>query len=266
MALPDIQQTSDTRGVALQHAGIRNIEVPLTFKRQGGRYITVPVLASLSVGLSADVKGANMSRFVSFLSDLSQKDFIELNASQHLNEIKELLGSDSAYMSFSFKHFIDKKAPITGTSAPMSFTCRLEGSIDTDSEKCFSKFNVEIPVGNLCPCSKAISEYGAHNQRSILNVTIDTPVESTITAEWINTLIGTVEEASSCPVYPVLKREDEKFVTEQQFENPKFVEDMVRDAAVRLKDFPLARGFVVEAEALESIHAHNAWASVNIKS
>ena len=167
-------------------------------------------------------------------------------------------------MKWSFKHFVEKKAPVTGESAPMSFACELEGAANESLDKCFSKFSVEVPVGNLCPCSKAISAYGAHNQRSVLKVTADIAPETILTRDWINSLIGTVEEASSSPVYPILKREDEKFVTERLFENPKFVEDMVRDAALKLQDFPLARSFVIEAEALESIHAHNAWASVRI--
>ncbi len=158
-------------------------------------------------------------------------------------------------MKFKFKYFIEKKAPVTGLTSQMCYDCSFKGQI-VDNEYKFI-LGVKVPVTTLCPCSKEISDNGAHNQRAIVTVKVSYDEDKHI---WIEDLIELVESCGSCPVYPLLKREDEKYVTEKAWDNPKFVEDVLRDVVVKLRNHETVNEFEVECEAHESIHNHSAWA------
>ena len=261
LALADVQQSEDTRGIGLQHAGVRDLDFPLSFQLNNGTIVRVPVRCRMSVSLDKSLKGVNMSRFVAILTEIAETPISNLNFKSLLEKMCLRLESQNASIGFSFTHFVDKKAPVTQLSAPMPIRCSVEADFDKQSGKLSSKLTVLIAIGNLCPCSKAISEFGAHNQRAELTAEVILDEHSNIPISWIDQLVSSLEEASSSPVYPFLKRPDEKAVTERQYENPKFVEDVVRDAARILHNYSDIKGFAVQAVALESIHAHNAWAS-----
>ena len=158
-------------------------------------------------------------------------------------------------MEFNFKYFVDKKAPVTKLAAPMCYDCSFEGTMDGDDYKFI--LGVKVPVTTLCPCSKEISDNGAHNQRAIISVKVSYDETEHV---WLEDLIELIESCASCPVYSLLKRQDEKFVTEHAWENPRFVEDVLREVVVKLRKHPVIKSFEVDCEAFESIHNHSAWA------
>ncbi|MCE3235253.1 MAG: cyclohydrolase [Vampirovibrio sp.] len=258
--LLDVQGLADKRGVTLNQVGVKNVEIPMQVIQKDGKAQTVQALATMSVGLPAEFKGTHMSRFVIQLSEWSQNKTLCLNLKEFLIEAKERLEAPSAFIELKFRYFIDKPAPVSGLSAPMAYECVFKGSLD-EQEHYRLILSVLVPCATLCPCSKAISDYGAHNQRAEIraNVIIDPDTEHRMV--WIEDLVAGLEEASSCPVYPLIKRVDEKFITEKAYDNPKFVEDVIREATLLLRDYKGITGFSLEVEALESIHAHNAWAA-----
>ena len=258
--LLDVQGLADKRGVTLNQVGVKNVEIPMQVIQKDGKAQTVQALATMSVGLPAEFKGTHMSRFVIQLSEWSQNKTLCLNLKEFLIEAKERLEAPSAFIELKFRYFIDKPAPVSGLSAPMAYECVFKGSLD-EQEHYRLILSVLVPCATLCPCSKAISDYGAHNQRAEIraNVIIDPETEHRMV--WIEDLVAGLEEASSCPVYPLIKRVDEKFITEKAYDNPKFVEDVIREATLLLRDYKGITGFSLEVEALESIHAHNAWAA-----
>jgi GTP cyclohydrolase I len=172
----------------------------------------------------------------------------------------EKLDAKSAYLKFDFKYFIDKKSPITDISAPMCYDCTFEGILENyqeEDEEYNFYLGVKVPVTTLCPCSKEISNYGAHNQRAIVSVKVTYPEDEHV---WIEDLVTSIEKTASSELYPLLKREDEKYVTEHAYDNPKFVEDVLRDVVLMLRNDDKIDSFEVECESLESIHNHSAWA------
>jgi GTP cyclohydrolase I len=235
----------------------------MQLSQKDGKKQSVHTVATMSVGLSKNRKGVHMSRFVLQLSEWSRSRTFELDLRPFLQEAMKRLDAQSAHVELDFRYFIEKKAPVTGFSAPMAFGCRFDASLTGNGIEEEYRFvlSVAVPIGNLCPCSKEISDYGAHNQRAFIRAQALLDTSSDAPVVWIEDLISALEEASSCPVYPFLKRQDEKHVTETQYENPKFVEDVIRDATLVLRDFPGVRGFSLEVEAFESIHDHNAWAA-----
>ncbi|MCB9784293.1 MAG: GTP cyclohydrolase I FolE2 [Candidatus Omnitrophica bacterium] len=263
VVLPDVQQSEDLRGIELWKVGVKKFEIPIQLTQKDGDKQTVHAFATMSVGLSKSRKGVHMSRFVLQLSEWSRSRVFELDLRPFLQEAMERLDAQSAHVELDFRYFIEKKAPVTGLSAPMAYGCKFDASITGNGIEEDYRFvlSVAVPIGNLCPCSKEISDYGAHNQRAFIRA--QALLDSTPNAPvvWIEDLVSGLEEAASCPVYPFLKRPDEKHVTETQYENPKFVEDVIRDATLVLRDFPGIRGFSLEVEAFESIHDHNAWAA-----
>ena len=257
--LPDVQLNTDKRGVELHSVGVRKVLIPLAYKTSAGESFLAPTECSLAVSLSKELKGTHMSRFMTLLNQLSSKEITDFNPQSFLSEIKETLQTDDSCLSFKLGFAITKPAPVTGLESKMIYDLKIQGLQDQSGENS-TIFDILIPTANLCPCSKAISEYGAHNQRLILKVAVNVDSKGKYPAYWIENLILALEEAGSCPVYPVLKRADEKYVTERQYDNPKFVEDVVRDAVLIAKQYPNVIGFKISAEAQESIHAHNAWA------
>jgi GTP cyclohydrolase IB len=258
--LTDVQGTQDTRGVALQHAGVRHVDMPIQVLQKDGKSQTVSALLSMSVGLPHEQKGTHMSRFVVQLADWSQHKVFSVQLREFLQELCQRLDAPSAAVDLEFKYFLSKEAPITKVAAPMGYDVRMQGRLNQGVIE--QTLTVKVPMANCCPCSKAISEYGAHNQRALteLVVQLDPNAEAS-SVVWIEDLIALADESASCPVFPLLKREDEKWVTERQYNNPKFVEDVARDASVALRNKSGILGFTVTVEAFESIHGHNAWAS-----
>lgn len=262
--LPDMQHSIDTRGIGLWKVGVRQVEIPLRVQRRDGEIQTVNAVTSMGVDCEKSSKGVNMSRFMVQLVQWSRSHVFGLDLKDFLHDMRTLLEADSAHCEMSFRYFIEKAAPVTGLTAPMAITASFDGSLVPDGEggETYSLIvGVEIPIANCCPCSKAISEYGAHNQRTFLRAKVRVDVSPGCHKVWIEDLVERLEEAASCPVFPVLKRQDEKWVTEKQYDNPKFVEDVIRDATLILRKVPGVLGFSLEVEALESIHGHNAWAA-----
>lgn len=196
-----------------------------------------------------------MSRFIEVLTEWGQRNLLGVDIKGCLIDVMERLNASSAYLKFEFKYFIDKKAPVSKLTSPMGYECSFEGIMEEDDYRFI--LGVQVPLTTLCPCSKEISEYGAHNQRTLVKVRISYDPDSII---WIEDLIELIESCGSSPVYPLLKREDEKYVTERAYENPKFVEDVLRDVISELRNSNDVHWFKVDCEAFESIHNHSAWA------
>jgi GTP cyclohydrolase I len=251
----DIQSQPDYRNIPIDKVGIKNLRYPVTVRdRRDGFQQTVATI-NMYVDLPHNNKGTHMSRFVELLHllrpEVSLKKFAEL-----LEKMKEHLHAASAHLEMTFAYFIEKKAPISGSPGLMDYTCRIIGTSDSNG-KVDLVSEVIVPISSVCPCSKEISDYGAHNQRG--EVRLRTRFNKFI---WLEDMIELVEAASSCDVFSVLKRVDEKFVTEKAFDHPKFVEDIVRDIAQQLNSDDNITWFSVSAENFESIHNHSAYASI----
>ena len=258
--LKDTQNLPDSRGVDIQKVGINNLEFPLTVQRKNDSNQIVNATVRASVSLPRHHKGTHMSRFIEVLSHWKSKNLLGIDIRGCIAAIIERLDAKSGELKFTFKYFIDKKAPVTNFASPMSYECSFKGSLEnynTPDEDYKFYLGVKVPVTTLCPCSKSISKYGAHNQRAIISVKISYDEENQI---WIEDLVRMIEDCASCEIYSLLKRPDEKFVTEKAYENPKFVEDILRDVVLKLRENKQIKSFEVECEALESIHNHSAWA------
>jgi len=253
--LTDVQNKADKRGIDIQKVGIKDVEIPLIIQRKNADNQTVSAKARMSVNLPKNYKGTHMSRFMEVLNVWCEKHLLSGDIKGFLKEIKKKLNSTSAEVKFSFKYFINKTAPVSKISSPQGYDCFFKGVLDNDKYTFY--LGVKVPITTLCPCSKEISEKSAHNQRAIVKVTVTYPENELV---WIEDLIKLVEECGSCEVYPLLKREDEKYVTEKAYENPKFVEDVIRDIVLRLRASKSITAFETEVEAFESIHNHSAWA------
>lgn len=256
----DVQNQRDTRGVEIEKVGIKNLEIPLCIQRKDDTDKVIYATATVGVSLPAHYKGTHMSRFVEVLNEWRDKKTLGSDMKGCVESIVEKLNAKSGYLKFDFKYFIDKKSPVTGISAPMCYDCSFEGILDNydeEDEEYRFYLGVKVPVTTLCPCSKEISDYGAHNQRAIVDVKITYPEDEHI---WIEDLVSGIEKCASSELYPLLKREDEKYVTEHAYDNPKFVEDVLRDVVLFLRNNSIIDSFEVECESIESIHNHSAWA------
>jgi len=253
--MKDVQNLQDNRNVDIQKVGIKNLNLPLIVQRKNNSDQVVSAIAKVSVSLPRHYKGTHMSRFVEVLTEWQNKELLGVDIKGCLEKIIKNLNAKSGELEFRFTYFINKKSPIKKMSAPMGYECSFEGRIIGGEYKFI--LGVVVPVTTLCPCSKEISENGAHNQRAMINVKVSYDESEQI---WLEDLIELVESCASCPLYTLLKREDEKFVTEKAWENPKFVEDVLRDVVVKLRKHPIIEEFEVDCEAFESIHNHSAWA------
>lgn len=252
--IEDVQARSDTRRIPIDKVGIKGIRHPVRVRdRSGGEQHTIANF-DMFVTLPHDFKGTHMSRFVEILNDHEYEITVD-SFRVMLKEMAERLEAKSGYIQMSFAYFINKSAPVSGVQSLMDYQVTLTGTI-TDNRTAMH-VKVVVPVTSLCPCSKAISAYGAHNQRS--HVTVEAKTEGFV---WVEEIIDIVESEASCELYGLLKRPDEKFVTERAYDNPKFVEDMVRDVAQRLNDDERILAYVVESENFESIHNHSAYARI----
>ena len=252
----DIQNKKDSRGIDIQKVGIKNIEVPLIIERKDEANQVVYAKARLNVSLPQNYKGTHMSRFVEVLNDWRQKNLLGVDIQGCLNQICQRLNSSSAELEFKFKYFIEKTAPVSGLKSSMCYDCSFEGILDNNKGYKFI-LGVKVPLTTLCPCSKEISDYSAHNQRALASVKIRYNNDEHI---WIEDLIEIIENCASCELYPLLKRVDEKYVTEKAYNNPKFVEDVLRDIVLEFKKDERITYYEVEIESFESIHNHSAWA------
>ncbi|MFH0702048.1 MAG: GTP cyclohydrolase FolE2 [bacterium] len=253
--LKDVQNLKDLRGIDIQKVGIKNVEVPLVILRKNDKEQTVSAKATMNVSLPKDYKGTHMSRFIEILCEWGQKNLLGVDIKGCLLEITKKLNAKSAELKFEFKYFIDKTAPISELTCPMGYNCSFKGILDKENYKFI--LGVDVPVTTLCPCSKEISDHGAHNQRTMVKIHISYDPDSMI---WIEDIIKLVEQCGSSPIFPLLKREDEKYVTELAYNNPKFVEDVLRDVVLKLRSIKEINWFKVDCEAYESIHNHSAWA------
>ena len=252
--MADVQGSADTRRIAINKVGIKAIRHPVgVLDKSGGVQHTIAVF-NMYVGLPHNFKGTHMSRFVEILNSQEREISVE-NFPRMLSEMLARLEAESGHIEMNFPYFINKLAPVSGVQSLMDYDVTLIGEIG--HERIDSKIRVVVPVTSLCPCSKEISESGAHNQRSHVTVTV-----SINDHVWIEELVEIVESEASCELYGLLKRPDEKYVTERAYANPKFVEDMVRDVAARLNQEPRIDSYVVESENFESIHNHSAYALI----
>jgi GTP cyclohydrolase I len=253
-SIADVQASADTRRIPIDKVGIKGIRHPVRVRdRSEGEQHTVATF-DMYVNLPHDFKGTHMSRFVEILNDHEYEITVE-SFRVMLKEMTELLEAKSGFVQMSFPYFISKSAPVSGVQSLMDYQVTLTGTFEDGATT--MRVKVVVPVTSLCPCSKEISDYGAHNQRS--HVTVDAKTEEFV---WIEELIDVVEGEASCELFGLLKRPDEKYVTERAYDNPKFVEDMVRDVARRLNDDDRILGYVVESENFESIHNHSAYARI----
>jgi len=252
--MKDIQNLKDTRNVDIQKVGIKHIDLPLIIQRKNQSNQVVSAKARVNVSLPKDYKGTHMSRFVEVLEEERKKNLLGVDIKKLLLKLRKKLESKSAYAKFDFKYFIEKKAPKSRLKSLMCYDCYFEGVLNGDNYKFY--LGAKIPVTTLCPCSKEISKYGAHNQRAIVKIKVSYDELNHI---WLEDIIKTVETSASSELYSLLKREDEKFVTETAYENPRFVEDLLREIVLKFEKNKIIKEFEVEIEAMESIHNHNAW-------
>jgi GTP cyclohydrolase I len=251
--IPDTQAARDDRRLAIQRVGIRRVRYPLQLRIEGA---VVPTVAewALDVALPAEQKGTHMSRFVAWLDAIDAPlDLATLRS--ETSRMLALLDADSGRVAASFPFFLRKRAPVSGVESLLEYEGRFEADATRDGATVW--LEVVVPVKSLCPCSKEISDYGAHNQRSHVTIRVEALEE----LSW-RELVRFAEDSASAEIWSSLKRADEKWITERAYENPKFVEDMVRDVALRLNADPRIGRYTVDVENFESIHAHSAVARI----
>ena len=254
LPIADVQSTPDTRHIAIDRVGIKAIRHPVKVAdKDGGVQHTVAVF-NMYVGLPHNFKGTHMSRFVEILNDHEREISVESFESILWVMVKRL-ESESGHIEMTFPYFINKAAPVSGVQSLLDYEVTFIGEIKSGRYEFTMK--VVVPVTSLCPCSKKISDYGAHNQRSHISISVRTNC-----FVWIEDMVRMAESYASCELYGLLKRPDEKYVTEKAYDNPKFVEDLVRDVASSLNGDSRIDAYTVESENFESIHNHSAYALI----
>jgi GTP cyclohydrolase I len=252
--IPDVQAGPDERRIAIDRVGVRGLRYPrLILDRHGETQQTI-ALCTLDVALSEHVKGTHMSRFVGLLEEWREPLSLA-GLPEFLRDMVRRLEAQKGHAQFVFPYFRRKSAPVSGVTSLLDYEVTFSGWLDHDAAH--TQLKLVVPVTSLCPSSKGISEYGAHNQRSHLTLTLVPR-----TTLWIADMAELAEAQGSSELFGLLKRSDEKFVTERAYDNPKFVEDMVRDVAQTLNADERVAGYVVEAENFESIHNHSAYARI----
>ncbi len=252
--LIDVQSSADERDIEINKVGIKDIKYPISIYGRDNTLQHTVADVNAYVSLPKEFKGTHMSRFIEVLN--SFQDGINVKRMHDLlSKIQERLESSDAYVQMRFPFFMEKTAPVSGAQSRLEYTVSFNGSKVRDDYDLI--LGMEIPVTTLCPCSKAISEFGAHNQRSLVKLQV-----RICKRIWIEDLIELVEKSASCEIYPLLKREDEKYVTEKMYLNPLFVEDLVRNITAKLMKVEGILWFMVESENFESIHNHSAYACI----
>ena len=261
-SMPDVQSTRDERALAIEQVGIRGVRHPLTVRSKTGSFPSVGTF-EMNVALPAHIKGTHMSRFIALL----QKQEAAVDSTTAVNLVREmlpLLNATEGQVQFTYTHFVKKSAPVSGVESLMDYEVtwtaqarqNASGTLETHLH-----LRAVVPVMSLCPCSKEISEFGAHNQRSHVTISVALDPQTQMTVE---DLVSAAESEASSELWGLLKRPDEKWVTEHSYSNPKFVEDLVRDVAGRLQQDQRIQSLVVEAENFESIHNHSAYAKISL--
>ena len=252
--MADVQSSKDLRAIAINKVGIKDIRHPVQVKDRTGKVQHTVANFNMYVDLPHHFKGTHMSRFVEILNNHDWEITVD-SFKNMLTEMTARLDADCGHIEMTFDYFVNKKAPASGVQSLLDYKVSLIG----EHKNGINTINVKVvvPVTSLCPCSKKISDYGAHNQRS--HVTVNAQTDDFI---WIEEIIDVVEKQASCELYGLLKRPDEKIVTERAYDNPKFVEDIVRDIAAQLNSDDRIKAYVVESENFESIHNHSAYALI----
>lgn len=261
--LEDVQSSKATYSLAIDRVGIKDYHIPLVVKDLANEKQHSVAKVDMAVDLPADFKGTHMSRFIEAMEEWKENSSDRLDYSSMkmlLERVRTKLDAQKAYIKFSFPYFITKTAPVSNAKACVDYQCSFTGEWDKKEEKPNFLIQIEVPVTTVCPCSKAISQYGAHGQRTIIKMQIKLTKFS-----WLEEFIHIAEKAGSAPIYSILKRPDEKFVTEQAYENAYFVEDVVRNVVNSLEKHEHVEWYKVEVESHESIHGHNAFAVIEKK-
>jgi len=253
--MTDVQNSQDHRAISIDKVGIKDIRHPVQVKDRSGNIQHTVANFNMYVDLPHDFKGTHMSRFVEILNNHDWEITVE-SFKTMLSEMTNRLDAECGHIEMTFYYFVNKKAPASGVQSLLDYEVSLIGERKNNSN--IINVKVVVPVTSLCPCSKKISDRGAHNQRS--HVTVNICTEEFI---WIEELIDIVEKEASCELYGLLKRPDEKVVTERAYDNPKFVEDMVRDVAAKLNADDRVLAYTIESENFESIHNHSAYALIS---
>ena len=252
--IPDVQSTPDTRHIAIDRVGIKAIRHPIKVADKTGGVQHTVAMFNMYVNLPHNFKGTHMSRFVEILNSHDREISVE-SFEKILRTMVEKLGTAAGHIEMTFPYFINKSAPISKVKSLLDYDVTFIGEIRNGRYEFTIK--VVVPVASLCPCSKKISDYGAHNQRSHISISVRTN-----SFVWIEDLVRIAEDKASCELYGLLKRPDEKYVTEKAYDNPKFVEDLVRDVAIELNKDSRIDAYTVESENFESIHNHSAYAFI----
>ena len=251
--MKDVQNQKDSRNIYLNQVGIRGLKFPIEIKNGEGEWIPVIAEISMFADLEPKQKGTHMSRFVEIIQEFHRMDLKHIRLI--LEAIRNRLEAKNSFFQVRFDYFVWKKSPVTGLESYLDVQVEYNGSL-VDDQLVFDQ-TVRTPVTTLCPCSKEISDFSAHNQRAVVSITART--EKYI---WIEDLVRIAEKAASSPVFTLLKRPDEKFVTEYAYENPKFVEDVAREAKMEMDTITEISEYTIEVESCESIHNHSAYAKV----
>jgi len=252
--MTDVQSQQDVRKIAINKVGVKNLKHPIVVLDKKNKFQNTVATINMYADLDSNLKGTHMSRFIEVFNqyhgNFSMKSFLNM-----LDHIVEALSAESAYAEVTFPYFIEKSAPVSGEKSMMDYTCQYIGEV----QRAVSDFyvGIHVPVATVCPCSRDISDRGAHNQRGIVRVTLRYKK-----LFWIEDIIQLIEGSASSELFTLLKREDEKYITERAFDHPRFVEDLVRDVTRKLERDGRFPWFSVEAENFESIHNHNAYAYV----
>lgn len=255
--MPDVQSSHDNRNIAINRVGIKDIRHPVSIRDKDGRTQAAVARLDMAVDLAPDLKGAHMSRFVEILGT-TPLIVGPAEMGTTLDAMITRLQSQNSFIQVHMPFFLEKKAPASGVASLLDYQVCIRAAFENGQLS--TTLEVVVPVTSLCPCSKAISNYGAHNQRS--HVTITATYDAS-TPVWIEDLIAIAEQEASCELYGLLKRPDEKIVTERAYDNPKFVEDLVRDIARRVEALSGITHYKVESENFESIHNHSAYAMID---
>jgi len=259
--LPDIQSLADGRQIAIDQVGVCDLTYPIVVLDREKQKQQCAAKISLSVSLPHHFKGTHMSRFLEVLAR-HQGEFTMHTVPAILHDLKHRLDAETAHIEVEFPYFLQRTAPVSGLSAPMDYLCTFVGESNGKSDDFVLK--VRVPVSTLCPCSKEISDYGAHNQRGYVTIAVRTnkKADGSWDFVWIEELIEIAESSASAPIYPLLKRSDERYVTMQAYDNPAFVEDVVRNVAHQLQQDSRVNKFEVRCVNHESIHNHSAFAVI----
>lgn len=255
--MKDVQKTIDKRGIAIQKVGISQLALPFLVRQKDGGMQPVLATIQMTVALPMECRGTHMSRFVEILNHWRQKPISSREMKDILADAIEHLEAQEAHLDLAFKYFLEKEAPASKMKGLLDVDCRFAATLTRDGAFDFV-LEVAVPYTSLCPCSKEISAYGAHNQRGTICVKVRYDLEEML---WIEDVVTQMEAQASSPVYSLLKRQDEKVVTEEAYDNPKFVEDILRDAVLAMRKIRGVSWFEITCENQESIHNHNAYAS-----